>query len=511
MGKNLVKAAGWLLILNSCVKVLGFVREMVIANGFGASASTDAYLAAYTVPYFFQAVLGYAFVSAVLPMLSQYWQADGDNREANRLGSTLINLVAAGMLLLSLAGIAASQLLVWLTAPELPTDTALLAAKMARIMFPSALFMSVGMVISGILNSCYRFTAAALAPGVAALGIILATVFFAHGNIEVVAWGTLLGYVGFFLLTVADLPKTGFRYCFAWDLKHPAIKRVLADLIPIVLGLAVNQIYTILNRIFASGLTEGSITVLNYANKLINLPLGVFVAAVITAAFPALAEQAQEADGRQLKTTVSNGLSMILLVAIPATCGIMLLDQPVVRLLFQSGEFGAAETGATAYALLMMCPGLIFLAISMLLIRVYYALGDVKTPLYTGAVSILGNLVVSWALVGVLHHGALGLANSVAAAVNALLMWLLLERRLHFSRETGLGRDLLRIVGATAVMCLPVALFASWVAAGPDKMQLLIRLVVVIGGAVAVYVGLLILLKVRALRVLVAGLKKKAV
>lgn len=509
MGKNLFKAAGCLLLVNSCVKVLGFVRELVIADGFGASSFSDAYLAAYTLPYFFQSVLGYAFVSAVLPMFSQYWRSEGDNSEACRLGSTLINLVAVGMLLICLIGMIASPVLIWLTAPELPPETASLAAQMARIIFPSAAFMSVGMVISGILNSCYRFTAAALAPGVAALGIIIATVFFANENIQVVAWGTLIGYIGFFLLTAADLPRTGFKYCFAWDLRHPAIKRVMVALIPIVLGLAVNQIYTIVNRIFASALAEGSISVLNYANKLINLPLGIFVSAIITAAFPALAEQAQQVDKSQLRQTVSKGLSMILMVSVPATCGIMLLDEPVVRLLFQGGEFGAAATASTAQALLMMCPGLIFLAITMLLTRVYYAIGDVRTPLYTGGLSILGNVLVSAVLVDSIGHGALGLANTVAAAINALLLWYLLERKLHFSRETGLRRELLLLLLASLLMSLPVLLAAPWVAAAGTKVQLCIRLAPVIGGAVILYVLLLVLLKSRSLAALLQGLKLK--
>lgn len=200
---------------------------------------------------------------------------------------------------------------------------------------------------------------------------------------------------------------------------------------------------------------------------------------------------------------------MILLVTAPATCGIMLLDESVVRLLFQSGQFGAAETSATAYALLMMCPGLVFLAVTMLLTRVYYVIGDVKTPLYTGAISIAVNAVVSWALVDTMGHGALGLANTAAAAVNAVLMWWLLERRLHFSASTGLVRDLLVIAGATVVMGVPIWLDGPWVAAMGDKFHLCLRLVPVIAGGVVIYGGLLALLRASALKSLLAGLKLK--
>lgn len=509
MAKNMFKAAGLLLLINGCVKVLGFVREMVIADGFGASAYTDAYLAAYTLPYFLQSVLGYAFVSAVLPALSRYWKEDGDNREACRIGSTLINVVAAGMLLISFLGMIASPLLVWLTAPELPADTAALAADLAVIIFPSALFMSVGMVISGILNSRYRFVAAAVAPGLSSIAIILSAGVFAHGRIEVVAWGTLVGFVAFFLITLADLPKTGFRYTFSWDLKHPAVRGVLKDILPIILGLAVNQIYTIVNRIFASGLAEGSISALNYANKLINLPQGVFVAAIITVAFPALAEHAAAKDMTELRATVKRGLSMILLVALPAACGLMLLDTPIIQLLFERGEFDAEATRITAIALMWMCPGLVFQSATMLLVRVYYARENVRLPLLASGISVLVNILLSFLFTPLLDHGALGLANSGAAAVNALLLWYFLERSIGFTDSRCL-RELGRICLASLIMCLPVFACAALIRGPLQHVSLVVTLAAAIGLAVVIYFAALKILGSVTLGELLSGIKRKS-
>ena len=210
MARNLVKAAGLLLIINIGVKLLGFVREMAIADEFGASFLTDAYLAAYTFPYFFQAVLGFAFVSAVLPILSQYWQEDGNNEYAYRIGSTLINITALGMIIISLFGILAAPALIWATAPGLTEQTASIAANIARIIFPSTAFMSVGVVMAGILNSRFRFAAVAIAPGICSVVIILSIVLFAKGNIYVLAWGTLIGFIVFFFIHLIDLPKNRF-------------------------------------------------------------------------------------------------------------------------------------------------------------------------------------------------------------------------------------------------------------------------------------------------------------
>jgi len=499
MGRNVIKAAGLLLLINTCVKLLGFVREMAMAGVFGASALTDAYQVAYTLPYFFQTVLGYAFVSAVLPLLSRCWQEQGDNRVACRLGSTLINISAAGMLAVSAAGVLAARLLVWLTAPDLDQATAALATELTRIIFPSVVFMSVAMVISGILNCRYRFIAAALGPGVTSLSVIAATAWLSKGDITVVAWGTLAGFVGFFLLTLADLPRTGFRYSFSWELKNPEIRRVLLDILPIVLGLAVTQIYTIVNRIFASSLDAGSIAVLNYAGKVMNMPLGVFVAALITASFPLLAEQARQMEVSALAAVVRKNLAMIWLVALPAALGLGLLSQPIIQLLFEGGQFTPADTVETGLALTMMSPSVLFLGVSMLLIRVYYAMGDVKTPLLTGGISIAIHVLMSFLCLRWFGDAAgLGFANSVAAAVNAGLLWYMLRNQIVIS-EASYNRELKVITLTFLILAVLIRLLSRFIIVDQGKLMLLLTLLAVIGGTVIVYFAVLKLLRSQSL------------
>ena len=508
MSKNLIKASGLLLIINICVKLLNFAREMVIANGFGASFLTDAYLAAFTIPYFCQSILGYAFVSAVLPALSECWQEHGDNSRACRLGSSIINVTAVFMLLLSLIGLIAAPELVWLTAPGLPDETAALAADLARIIFPSMLFMSVGLVISGILNSRYRFAAAAIAPGACSLVIILAVLLIAGGNIYALAWGTLAGFVVFFLVHLVDLPHTGFKYSFCWDFKDPALKRVLADILPIVVGLSVTQIYTVVNRIFASSLAEGSIAALNYASKLINLPLGIFVAAIIIAAFPSLAEKAILRDRGPLREICQKGLSMVLLIAIPSAVGLMLLDHDIVSLLFERGNFTAADTLMTAQCLLPMAPGLIFIAISMLLMRVYFALHDVRTPVITGLISVAVNVGVSFALVGSLGAAGLGWANSVAAAVNALLLTSFVHKQIAFCPRAYLCRILAQAAIACVAMAAVLALGQWLLPELSGTLGLLLKVGGMIAVGIAVYFLVLRLLHCEALNEIAASLRR---
>ena len=511
MAKNIVKAAGLLFIINICVKLLGFGREMAIANVFGASFLTDAYLAAYTLPYFFQSILGYSFISAILPELSACWVENGDNSRACRLGSTLLNIIVVGMAVLSLLGILGAEGLIRLTAPGLDGDTAVLAVRMTRIIFPSMMFISAGLVISAILNARYRFSAAAFAPGICSICIITSAMVFSHGNIYILALGTLIGFIAFFALQLADLPRTGFKYIFCWDFKDPAVKRVMVNIVPIVLSLSVTQIYTIVNRIFASGLSEGSISALNYANKLMNLPLGVFVAAIITVAFPALAEKAQQTDKTEFVEAVKRGLSMILVISLPSALGLMMLSPDIISLLFESGSFTAESTAITSQALVPMAPGLIFLAMSMLLIRVYVALREVKIPLLCGAVSISVNVLASLLLIGPMGNAGLSLANTIASAVNGLMLLAFLAKKMPLlSKDSHVIRVTWQSLAACVVMAALVALGILFWPDGAGKLYLAVKICVLIAAAVVGYFIVLKLLRCPVLSMLREGISRKA-
>ena len=495
MSKNVVRATGVLLVINICVKLLSFVREMVIANGFGASSASDAYLVAFTFPNFFQSILGYAFVSAALPVINGSWQREEDREEVFRVGSSLLNITAIVMAVLVVLGVIFAPALVWLCAPNFNASTAALSARLTRIVMPSLLFAAVAMMMTAILNSRYRFAAAAIGPGLASLGVILATVFFAHGDIRVVAVGTLLGYLACLLLQMFDLPHTGFRYRPVCDLSDPKVRRVLRSMFPILLGLAVTQSYTIINRIFASGLPEGSISALNYASKVMNLPISLVVVAIITAVFPRLAEEAEKGDTSGMGRSLSRALTMILVLTVPATVGLLLLDQPIIQLLFQRGSFDAKATQMTADALFAMSPGMIFLAASMLLLRVFYANGEVKTPLWVGLISIAVNVLVSLILMKPLGHVGLAWANSLAAAANAGLLALVLQRRLGFLDDY-LRRGLLQTLVSTLVMGLALAGLLRLLAAR----SLLLKVGCSIVVAVAVYFAGLLLFRSRVLK-----------
>ena len=482
ISKSVVKATGVVLVINIIVKVLGYLRESFIANGFGLNWMTDSYNVAYTLPYFLQAILGYALVSAVVPVLTKYWVKDAEE-EGFYVANSLINVTALILGAISIIGIIAAPALVFITAPNLPSEANQLSINLTRIMFPSLLFMGLGMVMTGILNSRYCFFSW-FAPGISNIVIILGVVIFSYMGILSLGWVTLISYLGFMLINVPFLIQTGFKYRFIIDFKHPAVKQVLWGILPISLGVAVNQIYFALNRVFASGMVEGSISALNYASKVMNMPIGIFVAAVIAGSYPALAEKAMADDRLSLSQTLHKSLGLITFLAIPSTVGLIILREPVVQLLFQSGAFNASDTQVTAYALLFFAFGIIPVSFNMMLVRVFYVFDNVKIPVIMGMISILFDIVFSLIFSRVLAHGGLALANTLAAFVNVALFYIYLYRKAPYLELSKIIKQFIKMLISAVIMGIVVFVAMRFIShiGGMGKMWQAIR--------VAVYIGL---------------------
>lgn len=426
---TLIRATLVIIIMNLASKVLGFVRETVIAREFGATYLTDAYNAAYTIPYFLQMVLGMALVTSIVPVVTKYLLKDQAD-EAWRIASITLNWTVLLMAVLAVLGMLGAETVVRLITPGFSSTTAELTTQLTIIMFPSIAFMGAGMLITGILNARKLFAVAAFAPGFSNLIIILSVLFLGQYGVRYLAIGTLVSMAGALVIQLPVLRQAKFRYFWDWKISHPEVRSIFANLLPIFLGTAVNQIYLAINRYFASGLSEGSISALNYAGKLMNLPLGVFVLAVSSAIFPTLSEHAVKEDKRALGFTLVRGLKLVLLVTLPAAAGLIALDAPIVRLLFERGAFDAVATAMTADALLYFAVGMFAMAVNMVLTRAYYAVRDVRTPLYIGFASIIVNILASIFLVGSMEHSGLALANSLAAIFSAVAMYALLKLHL---------------------------------------------------------------------------------
>lgn len=457
--RRLVQAAAVVLTGFLASRILGVVRNIVIAAHFGASTEYEAYLAAITVPdLVFQVLVGGAVGSAFIPVFKSY-VARNDQAGAWHLTTSAINaaLVVTGIASVVLAVFA--RPLMDLYVPGRDEGFRDQAASLAQVLLISPAVFAVSTFCSSVLNSFGRFAVAALAPLMYNLAIIAAAVYLSGPfGIRGLAYGAVAGAFLHLLVQVPALWKVGMRWKPRLDLRHPGVREVGRLFAPRIFGLGVVQLNQMLSGVLlASFLVRGSVAYLNYAWLMIMTPLAVAMA-VGTAVFPTLSEANSLGRRAQFEQVFLLSLRMILFITIPASIGLMVLGVPVISLFFERGQFGPETTQATAYALVFYAIGLAGHATVEIVDRVFYALQDTRTPVAVAAGAIAANVVLSLVLMQTpLTFGGLALANSLAALLEGSVLLVLIARRLGGLDVERLGRSSLRILAASLVMALPIA------------------------------------------------------
>lgn len=440
-------------------RLLGFLRNIVIAAHFGTGSELEAYLAAIKVPdTVFQVLVGGAVGSAFIPVFKRHLSL-GETDEAWRLTSSVINLavLVAGGAAVALA-VFARPVMDLLVPGETPAFRDL-AADLTRILLLAPAIFAVSTFCSSVLNSFGRFAVASLAPLVYNLAIIIAAQFFSGTyGVRALAVGAVCGAALHLLVQVPALLRVGMQWRPLVDLRHAGVREVGRLFAPRVLGLGVvqfNQIFS--GVVLASFLVDGSIAYLDYAWLMTMMPLAVAMA-VGTAVFPTLSEESALGRRRQLQQVFLVSLRGILFLTIPASIGLMVLGGPVIHLFFERGRFGPADTQAIAYALVFYAIGLAGHATVEIVDRVFYALHDTRTPVTAAVGAIVLNIALSLGLMQTsLGYGGLALANSLAALLEAVVLLFLIRHRLISFAVEPLFLSTLRILAASLAMGLPLA------------------------------------------------------
>ena len=503
--KNVTVAAALVMVMNLVAKVLGFLREMVIARVYGATMFTDAYLVAYSLPSAAQQVIGWAIVAVVVPLLTKHIVAEEED-SLQQTANTFMNSTALLMLALSVVGIVASPSLIRLTAPSLDAETSALAVDMMRILFPVVLFYCVGMVLTGILHAYRRFVVAAFAPAFSSIIVIFAVLLTGHAfGIWGLVLGTLVSFFGFFLIQVPSARITGWRWRPSLPRKNEEINLALVNLIPIIMGMSVNQIYYMLNRFFASGLAEGSISALNYGSKLAQFPAGVFVSAIAVAIYPLLTEYAVRGEKESFRNALEKGLGVVMLLTIPAAVGLIVLRVPIVRILFEYGAFTPEDTLASASALMYYAIGTVAYSLIIVLLRVFFAFSDIKVPVIAGCCGIAVNILVSVATMQVMTHDGLALATALGSIANMLVFFFCLPKHLPKMSFIPLGISFGKISVAALLMAVAVQVVMWFLGDAGDLAVISVGLLV----GIVVYLGLAVAFRTREMGWVKEMLKKK--
>jgi putative peptidoglycan lipid II flippase len=444
-------------------RLLGLVRDVVIAHLFGASRAYDAYLIAFMIPHLLRRLLAEgALSSAFIPIFTE--RLTTDRNRAARFANTVLTAALIFFPGLTLLGILCAPFYVPFFADGFSAEQLDLTIRLTRITFPFIALVGIAAIFMGVLNSYEKFFAPAFAPVLFNVGVILsafALLSFFTEPIYALALGVLIGGLGQLLFQIPYLKDT-WRYRPQLDLHDEGLHRLFKLMLPSVIGLAIFQINSIVDNKLASHLAEGSISALQYAIRLFQLPLGLFVVSVGSVILPRLAARAAEKDTRSFAQTLQESARFSLFILLPATAGLFALAQPIIQVLFEHGNFTSEDTRLTAYALSNYLPGLIGYALAYLLTRAFYALQDTRTPLLVGAMTVTLNVMLDYALVGPMGVGGLALATSVAGIANALVLLVTLHRRLAQNLWAALNGEVAKMLGASALMGITVHFLALW-------------------------------------------------
>ncbi len=440
-------------------RVLGLAREMVIARQFGTSAELGAYLAAFRIPdLIFQLLAGGALGSSFIPVFTVYL-ARRQRHTAWRLASIIYNLVAVLTTLSAVIAFVLTPLLTRWLVPGFDAEIQALTGRLMRIMLLTPIIFGLSGISMAVLNAHQHFLLPAIAPALYNLAIIAAALFLTPFlDIYGLAVGVVAGALLHLLVQWPALRRKGWQYAPTLELGFPGVREVISLFLPRMLGLGVMQVNFVVNTVLASGLATGSLAALNYAFLLMMLPQGVFAIAIATAAFPSFSELVARRQITELGETLSATLRAILFLTLPASVGLYVLRYPLVQVLLQRGEFTAASTQATAWALQFYALGLPAYAVVEIVSRAFYALHDTSTPVMVAAATVALNVLLSLLLIGPLAHGGLALANALAVTVEMLTLLWCLRRRIGTVAEGPLLASATRSLAASLGMGIGIAL-----------------------------------------------------
>ena len=456
--------------------MLGFVRDLVLAQVFGASAQTDAFFVAFKIPNFLRRLFAEgAFATAFVPVLTEY-RTQREFRELKDFVDHVAGSLGLVTLAVSLVGVLAAPIVVSLFAFGwvLDGESAKLAlsADMLRLTFPYLFFISLTAFAGGVLNAHERFAVPAFTPVLLNLCLIGAALWLAprmDEGIVALAWGVLIAGITQFTFQMPFLarlklmprPRPGFH--------DPGVRRVLRLMVPALFAVSVTQINLLLDTVLASFLVSGSISWLYYSDRLMEFPVGVLGVALGTVILPRLSRRQAEAAPEAFSHTLDWGLRMTLLFGIPAAVGLMLLAGPLMATLFQSAVFDAEDVAMAQRSLMAYSLGLQAFLLIKVLAPGFYARQDTKTPVKIGVIAMLANMVLNLALIFPLQHAGLALATSLAAYLNAYLLLRGLRRDRAYTPAAGWPRLALQVAVAIAVMGMLLLLLSpplqQWVVA----------------------------------------------
>ena len=447
-------------------RLLGFVRDLVLAHSFGANAFTDAFFVAFKIPNFFRRLFAEgAFATAFVPVLTEY----KTQRDAAELRSLIDHV--AGTLALILLGVSALGILLapviiglfaigWVMDDQASAQV-MLATDMLRLTFPYLLFISLTAFAGGIMQVHNRFAVPAFTPVLLNLSLIGCALWLSpmmDQPVMALAWGVLVAGVSQFVFQLPYLARLKLLPRPRVSFQHTGVRRILTLMVPALFAVSITQINLLLDTVLASFLISGSISWLYYSDRMVEFPLGVFGVALSTVLLPRLARDTAERSPADFARNLDWGLRWVIVLGLPAAIGLALLAGPIIATLFLSDVFGAHDVQMAQLSLMAYASGLLAFLLIKVLAAACYAQQDTRTPVRIGMIAMSVNMVFNLMLIVPLQHTGLALATSLSAYLNAFLLW----RSLHGVYQPLAGWGLLMV--RVCLGCLALGTLLFWVA-----------------------------------------------
>jgi putative peptidoglycan lipid II flippase len=454
--KSIIQSASIIGIATLCSRLLGFIRDVVIARLFGVYVYAQAFVIAFRIPNLFRDLVGEGATNAAfVPVFSKY-NAQHNKEEFWELANIVLNLLLVTLMAITLLGVIFSPLIVRLIAPGFTADPYKLQTtiRLTRIIFPYILLISLAAYCMGVLNSLKHFAVPAFAPCFLNISIIVFALLFGDGT-KGLALGVLVGGVLQLAVQVPVLYKKGFRLKLFQNFRHPEAKTIGLLMVPRLFSSSIYQLNNFVDSIFGSLATivgEGGVAVLYFAYRLIQFPLGIFSNALSQAILPALSTQALETSQDNLKRTLSFGLRAVFFVMLPASVGFIVLSRPIILGLFGGGRFDNYSAQTTADVLLFYSIGLAAYGTTKILQSCFFALKDTLTPAKISVISLIMNIVLNVALMFPMKLSGLALATSISGIITTLILYCVLQKKLRAFNSKEILISFVRILIASVAM-----------------------------------------------------------
>jgi putative peptidoglycan lipid II flippase len=443
-------------------RLLGLAREMILARQFGTGPEMEAYVAAFRIPdLLFLTIMSGAFGAAFIPVFGGFIDR-GDRERASRLASSIltwtgISVLITGAIAYVLAGAITSALF------DFDAYTHDLTVELMRILLLSPVFLGLGIAFKGILEAQNQFTLPALSPLVYNAAIIVGAAFFApEYGIHAVAWAVIIGAILHMAIELPGVARSGLAFWPTLDRRVDGLSEVLRLLGPRVLGQAAFQINFIAVTAFASTIGDENVAAFNYAWQLLMLPHGVLALSISTVAFPSLAALFSRGDRRGFGRLLDRTMRPLLFLSIPASVGLLLAGRPIVMVIFEGGNFTERSTDLVVAALTWFAIGLVGYGLTEIVTRVFYAMRDTRTPVITGVLTIILNIILCSLLIGSLGIEGLSISLSATTAAEAVIMLFFLRYRSGQVFSPGFFGWLMKVIFATAAMGVVMRISSPW-------------------------------------------------